>query len=220
LSANGRRSISRYSWESYATRLLDLTEITDPSIHYSWAPELGLHGKWPLQVRLHGLNALLETCAGQNVLDLGAADGLIARAFLEHGVAILHGVDLDAARVARARAICNAFSAAKFWAADLGDWEGFVNMLGNQGDIPYDTVLSLGVHQHLPAERRMNCLLGAAALARRQFVIRTPEQLFQQDGITDLLALQGFALDYTSSAGLRAEMGPLRCYRRRHPSCN
>jgi hypothetical protein len=214
LSKNGRRMMNRYSWESYATKLLDLMDITDPSIHYSWAPELGLYGKWPLQLRLQGLEPILETCAGQNVLDLGAADGLIALTFLEHGVAHLLGVDLDSARVARARAVCNAFPKALFWAMDLGDWDGFVNALGVNGDIPYDTVLSLGVHQHLPPERRVNSLLGAAALARANFVIRTPEHVFHQDGVTDLLANQGFELEYTSFDAQQAEMGPLRCYRR------
>jgi len=214
LSRNGRQMIKRYSWESYATTLLDLMDITDPSIHYSWAPELGLYGKWPLQVRLQGLDPILKTCAGQNVLDLGAADGLIARTFLEHGVANLHGVDLDTARVARARAICNAFPTAQFWAMDLSDWDGFVSALGVKENIPYDTVLSLGVHHHLPPERRVNCLLGAAALARTNFVIRTPEHFFKQDGVTDLLAHHGFSLDYTSFDALEADMGPLRCYRR------
>jgi glycosyltransferase involved in cell wall biosynthesis len=215
LSKNGRQVINRYSWETYATSLLDLMDITDSSIHYSWAPELGLYGKWPLPVRLQGLDPLLATCAGQNVLDLGAADGLIARTFLEHGVAHMHGVDLDSTRVARARAICSAFPTAQFWAMDLSDWSGFVGALGIKGSIPYDTVLSLGVHQHLPPQCRVSCLLGAAALARANFVIRMPEQFFQQDGVTDLLANQGFVLDYTSFDELGAEMGPLRCYRRR-----
>ena len=44
LSKNGRRTMNRYSWESYATQLLGLMDMTDPSIHYSWAPELGLYG--------------------------------------------------------------------------------------------------------------------------------------------------------------------------------
>jgi glycosyltransferase involved in cell wall biosynthesis len=215
LSKCGRHTINRYSWESYATTLLDLMDITDPSIHYSWAPELGLYGKWPLQVRLQGLGPILETCARQNILDLGAADGLIARTFLERGAANVHGVDLDTARVARARAICHAFPAAQFWATDLSDWDGFIRALGIKGSILYDTVLSLGVHQHLPPEGRLNCLLGAAALARTNFVIRMPEQFFQQDGVTDLLANQGFALDFTSFDASEAEMGPLRCYRRR-----
>jgi hypothetical protein len=217
LSKNGRRTMNRYSWESYATQLLGLMDMTDPSIHYSWAPELGLYGKWPLHLRLQGLDPILKTCAGQNILDLGAADGLIARTFLEHGVANLHGVDLDTARIARARAICHAFPAGHFWATDLSDWDGFIGTLGSQGNIPYDTVLSLGVHQHLQPERRVNCLLGAASLARSNFVIRTPEHLFQQDGVTDLLAKQGFALDYTSVDATEAGLGPLRCYRRRPP---
>jgi glycosyltransferase involved in cell wall biosynthesis len=215
LSENGRRAISHFSWDSYATGLLKLIDDPDRSIHYSWAPELGLYGKWPLHVRLQGLEPVLERCAGQNVLDLGAAEGLIARTFLEHGAAHMHGVDLDSARIARARAICNAFPTARFWAMDVGDWEEFINTLSAKGgDIAYDTVLSLGVHQHLPAERRMNCLLGAAALARDTLVIRMPENLFEQEGVTGLLAHQGFALDYTVADALAADMGPLRCYRR------
>jgi glycosyltransferase involved in cell wall biosynthesis len=214
LSRSGRHMINRYSWESYTTALLDLMDITDPSIHYSWAPELGLYGKWPLQVRLQGLAPILETCAGRNILDLGAADGLIARTFLERGAANVHGVDLDAARVTRARAICQAFPGAQFWATDFSDWEGFIRTLGIKGSVTYDTVLSLGVHQHLPPESRISCLLGAAALAGTNLVIRMSEQFFEQDAVTALLAKQGFALDFTSFDASGAEMGPLRCYRR------
>jgi 2-polyprenyl-3-methyl-5-hydroxy-6-metoxy-1,4-benzoquinol methylase len=215
LSSSGRHMITRYSWESYATALLDLIDITDPSIHYGWAPELGLYGKWPLQIRLQGLGAVLENCEGQNVLDLGAADGLIARTFLERGAANVHGVDLDTARVARARAICHAFPAARFWSTDLSDWDGFISALGIKGGVPYDTVLSLGVHQHLPPESRMTSLLGAAALARINFVIRMPQPFFEQDSVTESLARHGFVLEFTSFDASGAEMGPLRCYRRR-----
>jgi len=214
LSANGRRAIGRYSWDSYTTKLLALMDVPDRSIHYAWAPELGLQGKWPLEVRLQGLDAILQRSAGQNVLDLGAAEGLIARTFLEHGVANLHGVDFDTTRVASARAICSAFPAARFWVADLSDWDGFLATLPARGNLAYDTVLSLGLHQHLPSEHRLKCLLGAAALARANIVIRMPESLFQQDEVTDLLGKQGFVLESTTYDGLDAQMGPLRCYQR------
>jgi predicted O-methyltransferase YrrM/2-polyprenyl-3-methyl-5-hydroxy-6-metoxy-1,4-benzoquinol methylase len=215
LAKNGRERIKQYSWESYTTRLLDLMDAADSSTHYSWAPELGLYGKWPLPVRLQGLKPLLDTCAGQTLLDLGAADGLIARTFLEHGAAHLYGVDQDAARVAGARAICHAFLGAHFWPMDISDWERFLGALAVKVNGPFDTVLSLGVHQHLPPERRLACLSGAAALARAHFVIRTPEHLFHQDGITALLTGLGFDLEYTAPDAMQAEMGPLRCYRRR-----
>jgi Methyltransferase domain/Glycosyl transferases group 1 len=214
LSRNGRREIGRFSWESYATELLALADNPDRSIHYDWAPELGLYGKWPLKVRLQGLDPILEDCAGQNVLDLGTADGLIARTFLEHGVANLHGVDLDTVRIARARANCSAFPAAQFWPADLADWDGFVGTLSARGNFEYHTVLSLGVHQHLPPEHRLKCLLGAATLARVTFVIRTSDHLFEEDRITELLSKRGFALEFTAYDATGAEMGPLRCYRR------
>jgi len=215
LSKNGRQRINRFSWESYATSLLNLMDVVDSSVHYSWAPELGLYGKWPLPVRLQGLDALLKTCAGQSVLDLGAADGLIARTFLEHGVAHMHGVDIDAARVAGARAICHGYAVARFWTMDISDWGEFLSALHMKCTIAYDMVLSLGVHHHLPPERRLNCLLGAAALAGTYFVIRTPELFFQQDRITELLERHGFTLEYASFDAEKAEISPLRCYRRR-----
>jgi glycosyltransferase involved in cell wall biosynthesis/predicted O-methyltransferase YrrM len=214
LSRRGRSVISRFSWETYATALLRMMANPDRSVHYSWAPELGLYGKWPLNVRLQGLKSILATCAGQNILDLGAADGLIARTFLEHGAAQLHGIDLDTARVATSRALCSAYPLAHFWTADISNWDTFIGLLRSKGDIAYDTVLSLGIHQHLPPERRLTCLLGAAALARSNFAIRTPEHLFEQDDITALLAERGFELATLSTDALDAEMGPLRCYRR------
>lgn len=214
LRTNGRSAVSHYSWDSYTSDLLALMDNPDPSVHYCWAPDLGLHGKWPLRARLQGLDPILDTCAGQTVLDLGTADGLIAHAFLQRDVASLHGVDFDTTRIARARAICSTFPAAQFWRADLGDWDGFVNTLKGRGSSGYDIVLSLGIHQHLRLEGRLGCLLGSAALARGRLVIRTPEHLSEEDRIDELLKGQGFALESTVYDAMDAAMGPLRCYRR------
>jgi SAM-dependent methyltransferase len=173
LSKNGRKAISRFSWDAYSTELLQLINDDHDHSHYTWAPELGLYGKWPLDARLQGLEPVLKRCAGEKVLDLGAADGLIARTFLEHGAAKVYGVDLDAVRVARARAVCHAFATALFARADLSKSDEFVeDVNGGKGKL-FDIVLSLGIHHHLPVEHRLKCLRGAATHTSDTFVVRT-----------------------------------------------
>jgi hypothetical protein len=79
----------------------------------------------------------------------------------------------------------------------------------------YDTVLYLGLHQHLKAATRMATLTGAAARAKVWFAIRTPETVMQSDGIR--AALVGLGFDLHHEQGGVARMGPVMLFKRRSP---
>ncbi len=59
LAERARTAAEHYSWEEYARQLLRLLPH-DGIGHYTYAPDLGLHGKWPIEGRLTGLEGLLE----------------------------------------------------------------------------------------------------------------------------------------------------------------
>lgn len=181
---------------------------------YSYAPEFGLHGAWALDIRLSGLGPLIEACAGKNVLDLGAAEGLIARRFLDQGAALVHGYDIVPARVAAARRICQHFSNANFWEGDLSDWDDFRRKEGEHLLPRYDIVLYLGLHHHLPSDRRMSILLGAASMSNDILTLRTPDVCYREDGVAERLRAEGWCLSEEHTTGLRENLSPLRVFRR------
>ncbi|MBU0755948.1 MAG: glycosyltransferase family 4 protein, partial [Planctomycetes bacterium] len=84
LAEEGRRRICRFNWAEYAAELVKAC-VDDHRFHYTYAPELGLHGCWPLANRLSGLDAVFSRCRGLTVLDLGSAEGCISRECLRTG---------------------------------------------------------------------------------------------------------------------------------------
>ena len=69
-----------------------------------------------------GLEPVLAVAAGKSVLDLGCAEGLICKAFLDADAAMVHGVDCSRAVLAVAGVICPS-TAARFTRLDLNKWE-------------------------------------------------------------------------------------------------
>ena len=191
LSDNARRRISGFSWERYTAELLMLME-PDRRAHYTWAPELGLFGKWPVEQRIRGLESVIDRCEGKSVLDLGSAEGMIAKCLLDRGAALVHGFDRDAARVTAANALCEHRPNARFWPADLSVWSAFMEGHAAHLQQRYDIVLYLGLHHHLPKHRRRDTLAGAAGLASGLVVVRTPERVFAEEEIGSVLAEHGF----------------------------
>jgi hypothetical protein len=191
LARNARQRILPFSWTSYSAALLRLMRPQDTK-YYSWSPERGLFGKWPEVARLAGLEPLLAKCDRKSVLDLGAAEGVIARNFLDHGATLVHGFEREPSRVRLAASICDNTSRAQFWEADLSDWDDFeAAHCSNLRDL-YDIVLYLGLHQHLPAEKRMRALAGAATRSSHWLAIRMPTALFAADGVEQFLADRRF----------------------------
>jgi SAM-dependent methyltransferase len=185
---------------------------------YSDAPEYGLHGKWPPEIRMSGLKHLSGACAGKSVLDLGAAEGLIARRFLQQGAALVHGFDIVPGRVAAARRICGDFPNGAFWQADLSDWGSFRAACAGHLLARYDIVLYLGLHHHLSPTARGSTLAGAAAMSGDAFALRTPDACYGDDGVAGKLHGQGFQLAEEDRTDAGRALGPLRIFRRSEAS--
>jgi glycosyltransferase involved in cell wall biosynthesis len=215
LAANARKTVERFDWESYSRELLRLAEH-DGARHYVHAPELDLHGKWPLQDRLLGLEPLLAQARRLRVADFGAAEGVVGREFLKRGAAALHGFELDAARVKFANTLCSGWSGALFRQADFSDWDRFASDNADMLRESYDVVLYLGIHHHLPPERRRDALTGAVRLARRYFAFRAPAAAYKADAVDELLRSEGFSpLRENGAAARGPHLGPARIYARR-----
>jgi predicted TPR repeat methyltransferase len=181
---------------------------------YSAAPELGLYGRWAPEIRMSGLEGLAGACSGKSVLDLGAAEGLIANRFLHDGAALVHGFDIVLDRVMAARRICGEFQNAAFWQADLSDW-GLFRAEHTECLLPrYDIVLYLGLHHHLPVAGRGKTLEGAAAMSGDILALRTPDACYGEEQVAERLHQQGLKLLEEHWNHAVPELGPLRIFRR------
>lgn len=215
LAIRARKVVESFDWEGYTRELLHLTEHNG-GCHYVHAPELGLHGKWPLQDRLRGLEPLLERTRGLSVVDFGAAEGIVGREFLKRGAAALHGFELDAARVKFANALCADWSEALFRQADFSDWSRFAGENADMLRESYDVVLYLGIHHHLPPAGRHDVLTAAVRLARRYFACRAPASVYKADAVDELLRAEGFSPQSESGGAARGpHLGLARVYVRR-----
>ena len=190
LVENGRTEISHYSWEKYARELLELCE-PDNNFYYTFAPNLGLHGKWPISERFRGLEMVFDNCAGMTVLDLGAAEGVISLECLKRGASLVHSFELDASRIEIAKRLCADFPNSIIRQANLSKWEEFSE---KQADLlldSYDIVLYLGIQHHLPKPHRLTTLAEAARRAAKLFAIKTNDAVCKEDEIDRILNDQG-----------------------------
>lgn len=214
LVANGHRAISTFSWTRYSDELLDLLQRRG-SHDYYWAPELGLHGKWPREDRLTGLAPLLARSGGCSVLDLGAAEGIVSFEFLKHGAMPVHGVELDEQRVHAANRLCADNPACRFWTANLLHWNEFLESARPHLRDSYDIVLYLGLHQHLPGPDRLAILDRSVQLAARYFAFRAPDAVHLADGIDARLQRAGFRpLQDSGHLHDRSHLGQCHVYER------
>jgi hypothetical protein len=196
--------------------------MPETPIFYSAASEFGLDGKWPPAVRLSGLEALADASAGKTVLDLGAAEGFIARRFLsggqDGGAALLHGFEFVPERVTAARRICARYGNAMFWQADLSHWDAFRSAHAEHLLARYEIVLYLGLHHHLPALCRGATLAGAAAMSCDVLALRMPDDCYAEEQVAEQLSGEGFRLSDDHRSAAFPELGPLRIFRRRQVS--
>jgi predicted O-methyltransferase YrrM len=210
LSKAGREAILNYGWPKYVDKLLSDSE-DDGLFHYTFAPELGLHGKWPLSQRLDGLGSLIAGSAGQTVLDLGCAEGGVSLQMLQSGAALVHGFDAEASRIKVASRVCAAYPHAVFQQADLRYWSRFSEEHVSLLRPSYDVVLYLGLHHHLPSSTRLTVVAGATALARSYFAMRTTKDAYHEDGLVEFILGSGFTLvSETDTLGY----GPIKIFER------
>jgi hypothetical protein len=213
MAEQGRRVVVDYSWDDYARQLLELISH-DGTQHYVFSPSDGLYGKWPLSERLQGLAPLLEQASGRSVIDFGAAEGIVAREFLNRGATSLVGFEIDTARVRKANAICARWKNVEFRVADLSTWDVFSRHHEDRLQ-RRDIVLYLGIHHHLPRAERLNTLNHIIELANDYFAIRTRPELYESDGIDELLKAKGFHLFHDSNRTSQPDhLGLSRIYER------
>jgi SAM-dependent methyltransferase len=192
----------------------ECTNSLQRSDYYSAAPELGLYGRWAPEIRMSGLEPLARACSGKSVLDLGAAEGLVANRFLQHGAALVHGFDIVLDRVIAARRICGEFPNAGFWQADLSDWKLFRAKHAEYLLARYDIVLYLGLHHHLPVASRDGTLEGAAAMSGDILALRTPDACYGEEQVAARLHNRGFRLLEEHRNRAVHELGTLWIFRR------
>lgn len=213
LALAGRKTMLKYSWEPYAQSLLGL--IYDEGFyHYSYCPEVGLHGKWPLEKRLRELTPLLEEAEGAAILDLGAAEGLVAREFLGRGAGVVHGFELDPDRVRIANELIGNGDNVVFRTDDLSRWDHFVERNKDILVQAYDIVLYLGLQHHLPESTRKASLAGAVRMARKFFAVRTSDEVYEKDSIRNEVVSAGFIELQTRQLPKEAGLGRIHIFKK------
>jgi len=97
-------------------------------------------GDRTLKEQLMGLEPALAECKGKTVLDLGCAEGLIAREFARAGAASVLGIELLQAHIVVAQVQCRDYPQVRFIRSHLDDY------IKTRESFPkYDIVLALGI---------------------------------------------------------------------------
>ena len=131
-------------------------------------------GDRTLKEQMIGLQPALDEAKGKSLLDLGCAEGLIAREFARAGAREVVGIELLAAHLAVAKVQCRDFPQIKFIWAHLGDY------IKSLASFPqYDIVLALGIIHKL--HDPVVPMRFAAQSAKRLVVFRAPAKKY--DGL-------------------------------------
>ncbi len=223
-AAIARASIARsrilgFGWEAYGSAFLAAAR-DDGRKHYLNAPQYGLRGKWPLVSRLEGIDPLLTFAKDADILDIGCAEGVIAKQLFAAGAKSVLGIDIDGERIATARYICAQQGKDAIFKVDsVTPWHDFVIRNAQIIRDKYNIVLYLAVHQHLDAQQRDAVLEGLIGLATRAFAIRMPDALFADLGIDARIRAADFE-EHAVGGSTIGGAGKLRIYiKRKELSC-
>jgi hypothetical protein len=191
LALKARRTIEGDSWQTYAQQLFEVIRA-ESFAHYTHAPEFGLFGKWTPEQRLQGLQGLFTEVKGATVLDVGAAEGLLAQACLQRGAKMVVGLECTQGRVASAAQICRDWANGHFEQADITDLPAIRRTLMRYANA-FDVVLYLGVHHHLAPQVRTSVLDLVMKLATKILAVRMPECVYTRERVQERLRLNGFS---------------------------
>ena len=196
-----------------AARMFLMSVRDDGRAHYLFAPELGMHGKWPLETRVGDIQGVTRYAKGAHVLDIGCAEGVIASRMRAAGAVSVEGFDLDASRIVSGRALADNQTGVSLYASSVAPWKQFAKRFADVLRPSYDIVLFLAVYQHLPVAERDNVLDHVLLLCTDLFAFRTPEPLFKSANVHDRIIKAGFE---ATEVGEIDETGraPIRIYRR------
>jgi len=212
LTESGLKIISSYGWENYTRKLLDIADFGG-NRYYTYAPCLGLHGKWPLKSRLKGLDFLIASSRNMSILDLGCSECVVAHSFLSEGAALAHCVDRDGCYIANGNKLLAEFPGSFAVKADISPWNVFMSSSVGQSLLPsYDIVLFLGVFHHLHESARQAVLEGAASLSSKYFAIRTTARVYEEGLVSELLVRLGFSKIHVDNGDSSVGSGSVRIY--------
>lgn len=213
LADSALQRIRGFDWSTYTEEFLHILAAFDGDSHYIAAPEHGMYGKTAPSERFQGLAGLLQQAKGKSVLDLGAAEGLIATAFSDRGAIQVDAYELEPSRVEKANRLFGK-PGLTFTAMDLSD-------AGNVGRVEtgappggYDIVLNLGLLHHLAPEARLRLLKVSAQLASERLAIRTPQATFEATQVQPFLEREGFVLERHTPPDPAAFSGPIWIFSR------
>ena len=207
-----RTRVCYFNWNNYGKQFLKAAQ-DDGRLHYVLAPEFGLHGKWPIDSRLHDINLVLPFCKEANILDIGCAEGVISLRLLEEGAKLIHGFDIDPGRIQSARSLTINYTNAEFRTDNVANWVDFANRNQNLLLKTYDIVLFLDVYQHLPLKTRNNVLDQLLKISNNVFAIRTPDKLFKGEKLHERITRSGFVESGVGDLGVGGS-APIRLYRK------
>ncbi len=106
----------------------------------------------------------------QRVLDLGTGEGYVARQLMERGAASVHGIDVSAEMIARARSQKEGQEQALSYA--VGD----ATCLAEQEDASFDLVMAVFLFNYLDREQTQACMSEVARVLRPggRFIFAVP----------------------------------------------
>lgn len=207
--------IQAFDWPNYAQGFLDIVQQYDGRAHYAYAPQLGLFGKATWEERSSGLEPLIAS-RPRTLLDVGAAEGLISRAFQDAGAERIDAYERDPGRVFIGQSLLR--DGARLEALDLTGADALSTISARAPTGGYDLVLYLGVHHHLPsvsAPRVAQVLFG---LAKDRLAVRTTQAAFDRDCLSTIAAACGFELESKNGPSPDACCGPLWIFKRAQPT--
>lgn len=210
-AARARNHILQFDWRIYTQRLLDVVQAFDGKAHYSHAPELGLQGKTDVASRFHGLEEVLASASGKTVLDVGAAEGIVAHEFAKRG-AIVDAYEIDADRVAIGNELFGHVPNFRLNTADLTEPLDLTQIVTSAPDAGYDVVLYLGVHHHLPQDRAEEVFRAMLAVTGGYIVMRMPAWCWGR--MVGVLEGERFVCERTVEPFSGSFASPLWFYRR------
>jgi 2-polyprenyl-3-methyl-5-hydroxy-6-metoxy-1,4-benzoquinol methylase len=171
----------------------------EPTYYYSNLDQIeGSDGVWDLSYRLPEVLKYTEFRPGDEVIDIGCAEGLITMEVAKR-VKHIRGVELSPQRVDAAKQI-----AAERGIENVSFEAGSVTTL----ELParsYDLVLFLGVFQHLKRDDKWLSMVKVFGAAKRSVILRMPLFHAQNPYRTTKLAELCRELDFTLTIYPRQE---------------
>lgn len=177
------------------------------------------HGDRTVEEQMLGLEPALQACAGKTVIDLGCAEGLIAREFARRGAARVEGLEIVPEHVDVGRELCKGLPVK----LGVGNLDKVILK-----ELPgWDLVLMLAVlHKTRQPEAVLRAFAGAA---RELLVIRLPGgardgrySMPERPGqsfvdVAKIMSSCGFVLERTERGPETRERGrePVLYFRRR-----